>query len=109
MRFLLFICQDDLFIRPAQIDAEIRGWIREMDARGLRIGGNRLDPAGSALTITTVDNELVTMRGPFTDSPTQAAGYELVDVADEAEAIEIAALHPMARWGTIEIRAVDEE
>ena len=105
MRFLLFICHDDAFIRLAQIQHEIQNWIDEMDARGIRLFGTELEPDRSALTITTVDEELVAMRGSFTDTRTQIIGYEVVEAVDEAEAIEIAAQHPMSTWGTIEIRA----
>jgi hypothetical protein len=42
--------------------------------------------------------------GPFADTKEWIAGYDVLDCADRAEAIEIASKHPMARLGSIEVR-----
>jgi hypothetical protein len=49
--------------------------------------------------------ELMVTDGPFTESKEWIAGYDLLDVASMDEAIAIAAAHPMARGGRIEVRA----
>jgi hypothetical protein len=42
--------------------------------------------------------------GPFADTKEWIAGYDVLDCKDLGEAIEIAALHPQARQGFIEVR-----
>ena len=67
--------------------------------------------AGKPLEIMEVDlegprdGEVLVSDGPFTESKEWIAGYDVIDAADLDEAIEIAAKHPMARAGRIEVRA----
>ena len=42
--------------------------------------------------------------GPFAETKEQIAGYDIIECADLDEAIEVAAKHPVARFGTIEVR-----
>ena len=42
--------------------------------------------------------------GPFAETKEQLGGFCLIECADLDEAIEIAAAHPAAAYGTIEIR-----
>jgi len=42
--------------------------------------------------------------GGYAESKEWVAGFDLIDVRDLAEAIEVAAKHPMARGGAIELR-----
>ena len=44
--------------------------------------------------------------GPFAEAKEVIAGFDLIDCADEAEALEIAAKHPVARFGAVEVRAL---
>lgn len=44
--------------------------------------------------------------GPYMESKEQMAGFVLIDVADEAEAVAIAKEDPIAEFGTIEVRPV---
>jgi hypothetical protein len=46
--------------------------------------------------------------GPFAETREQLGGFFLIDAADEAEALEIAARIPGARVGTVEVRQVLE-
>ena len=43
--------------------------------------------------------------GPFTESKEAIVGFDILECDSPGEAIEIAAKHPMARAGRIEIRA----
>jgi hypothetical protein len=42
--------------------------------------------------------------GPFAETKEQIAGFDILECADLDEAIEVAAQHPVARFGTIEVR-----
>jgi hypothetical protein len=42
--------------------------------------------------------------GPFAEAKDQIGGFSLIECGSVEEAIEIAAKHPVARYGSIEIR-----
>jgi hypothetical protein len=42
--------------------------------------------------------------GPFAETKEQIAGFDVLECADLDEAIEVAAKHPMARAGLVEVR-----
>jgi hypothetical protein len=44
--------------------------------------------------------------GPFAETREWIAGFDVIEAADLDEAIDIAAGHPMARFGRIEVRPV---
>jgi hypothetical protein len=46
----------------------------------------------------------VVSDGPFAETKEQMGGYDLIECKDLDEAIEVAAKHPVARYGTIEVR-----
>src|SRR5271165_292361 len=69
-------------------------------------GGNALLPANTATTVRIRDGRRLTVDGPFAETKEQLAGYYLVEAKDGAEAIDIAAKLPAARWGSIEVRPI---
>jgi hypothetical protein len=48
--------------------------------------------------------QLLLSDGPFAETKEQIGGFCLIECADLDEAIEIAAKHPAAGYGTIEVR-----
>ena len=81
---------------------------------GLRSRGQLLDarPLQSAATASTVrvrSGRSSITDGPFAETKEQLGGYFLIEAADVDEALRIAAAWPSARFGTIEVRPVDEE
>jgi hypothetical protein len=82
------------------------GWSEEMAARGVVAGVAGLRPPSEATTVRVRDKELLLTDGPFAETKEQIGGFVLIDCADLDEAIEIAAKHPAASYGTIEIRPV---
>ena len=46
---------------------------------------------------------------PVRGAKEQIAGFDILDCADLDEAIEVAAKHPVARFGTLELRPFVEE
>jgi hypothetical protein len=67
-------------------------------------GGARLRPAEEAVTVRIRDGKQLVTHGPFAELAEQIAGYDLLDVADLDAAISLAAAHPAARLGVVEIR-----
>ncbi len=55
------------------------------------------------------DDELSITDGPFAEAKEQMAGFDLIECADLDEAIQVASKHPVARFGTIDIRPLVEE
>ena len=101
MKYMLFITADPDAPLPEKIgDAE--EWVSSLE--GIRLDGNRLQPASTATSVRARDGKPVVTDGPFTETKEQIAGYDIIDCADLDEAIDIAARHPVAAWGTIEIR-----
>ena len=52
------------------------------------------------------DGEVLLTDGPFAEGREQVGGLAVVDCADLDEAIAIAAAHPAAAFGQVEIRPV---
>jgi hypothetical protein len=108
MRYMLLICGDEtLEVSPEEASAE--AWVEEMDGRGVRLHGSRLRPVSDATTIRVRDGEVLVSDGPFAETKEQMGGYDLIECADLDEAIEVASKHPVARFGTIEVRPLWEE
>jgi hypothetical protein len=103
MRFLLLIHDDDTV--EMQIDeASADAWVTEMDGRGVRLLGERLRPVAETTTVRVRDGRLAVTDGPFTETKEQIAGFDVLECADLDEAVEVASKHPMARFGSIEVR-----
>jgi len=52
--------------------------------------------------------EVLLSDGPFAETREQMGGYNLIECADLDEAIEVASRHPVARYGSIEVRPLWE-
>lgn len=94
--------------RPAYVAAEdtIEEWVAEVDRRGVGVAGDRLRPPSDARTVTFRDGQMRVAEGPYAQTEDHIAGFDLLDCADLDEAIELAARHPMARFGRIEVRPI---
>jgi hypothetical protein len=97
---MLLMCVDE----SVQVTEDPAGWVAEMDGRGVRKHGDRLRPVADATTVRVRHSELLVSDGPFAETKEQIAGYDVIECADLDEAIEIASKHPVARFGTVEIR-----
>jgi hypothetical protein len=88
----------------AEVGPATEAWVAEMDGRGVRLYGNRLAGTGDARTVRVAGDEVLVTDGPFAETKELVAGFDVVDCADLDEAIEVAAKHPAARFGAIEVR-----
>jgi hypothetical protein len=80
-------------------------WVRKVEEEGVTLGGARLRDEGStAATVRVRDGEVLVSRGPFAELGEQVAGIDLIRAADLDEALALAAAHPTATIGTIEVR-----
>ena len=106
MEYLLFMVNDPT--APPYVPEEdiIEEWVADLERRGVSRVGNRLRPVSDATTVTVREGATIITDGPFTESKEWIAGFDLIDVENLDEAIEIAAKHPMARFGRVEVRPV---
>jgi hypothetical protein len=89
---------------PEELAVGCGGWSEEMAERGVVRGGAGLRPPTEATTVRVRDGEVLLTDGPFADTKEQIGGLVLIECADLDEAVEIAARHPAAGYGMIEIR-----
>jgi len=108
MKYLMLICVDESAEITAA-DGSPDAWLAEMEARGVRLLGNRLQPVSTATCVRSRDGRPVVTDGPFAETREQMGGFDVIDCADLDEAIEVAGKHPAARFGTIEIRPFLED
>jgi hypothetical protein len=113
MRYMLLICGDESVALTADESADMArstdAWVTEMDGRGVRLLGSQLRPVADATTVHVRAGETLVADGPFAETKEQIGGFDVIECADLDEAIEVAAKHPVARYGTIEVRPFWEE
>lgn len=80
----------------------------ELDARGQYLSAAPLHPVATATSVRVRDGRRLVTDGPFAETREVLGGYYLIDVKDLNEAISIAARHPGARLGTVEVRPIME-
>ena len=112
MRYMLSIYGDERLwteATPEQVQAVMAAYEafgREVTEAGVMLGGEGLQPSGTATTVQVRDGQTLTSDGPFADTREQLGGYYLLDCRDLDEAIGWAAKIPGAQNGTIEVRPV---
>ncbi len=109
-RYLL-LCYDDeqawSTAGPAALQAaqaEAVALTRQLSARGQYVSASPLHPVSMATSVRIRNGQRLITDGPFAETREFLGGYYLVDVRDLNDAIAIAAQHPGARVGTVEIR-----
>lgn len=111
MKYALLICDDET-VSPSNEeladDPVHQAWLADLERRGGRLFGVRLRPVVDATTVRVRDGETLVSDGPFAETKDFVGGFVIVECADLDEAIEIAAGHPYARWGGVEVRPVWE-
>jgi hypothetical protein len=80
----------------------------DIQKSGHYLGGNALQPTQTATTVRVRNGKLSSTDGPFAETKEQLGGYYLVEAKDLNEAIQIAGRIPSARFGSIEVRPIQE-
>jgi hypothetical protein len=111
MKYLLLICWDaermDAQVEPDPADPpddEGFPWVDDLQARGIWITGDQLAPPRRARSVRVRDGKAIVTDGPFVETKEALGGFDLIECASLEEAVEIAADHPLAQAGTIEVR-----
>ena len=102
MKYLLLICGDES--AAAHAGEGCGGWTEEMTERGLLQVTGGLRPPAEARTVRVRRRQLLMSDGPFAETKEQIAGLCIIECAGLDEAIQAAARHPAAGYGSIEVR-----
>jgi hypothetical protein len=102
VQFVLFICGDETAAGHANDGCE--GWSEEMTERGVLVSGGGLKPPDEGRAVQVRRRQLLLTDGPFAETKEQIGGFCVIEAPDMDEAVQIAARHPAAGYGTIVIR-----
>jgi hypothetical protein len=102
VRYLLLIRGDES--AAAHADDGCGGWTERMLERGVLQGGGGLRPPAEGKAVRIRRRQLMLSDGPFAETKEQVGGFCLIECASMDEALEVAAEHPAATYGTIEVR-----
>ena len=69
-----------------------------------RVTGDQLAPPRRARSVRVRDGKAMVTDGPFTETKEAVGGFDIIECGSLEEAVEIAAGHPVAQIGTIEVR-----
>ena len=84
------------------------GLTKELEAAGVLLGNNGLDPVTNATTVRVRDSKTLVTDGPFAETHEQLGGYYLLDCKDLDEAIRWAEKIPTAKYGSVEVRPLNQ-
>ncbi|CAA2143199.1 YciI family protein [Hyphomicrobium sp. ghe19] len=102
MKYMMFVATDAEPDASAEKPGEIERWLEETADR--RITGERLRPARDAKTVRVRGGKVIITDGPFTETKEVIVGFDILECDSIEGAIAIAAKHPMARAGRLELR-----
>ena len=111
-RYML-LCYDDeqywnkqgsVALQAAQMEAAKLA--NHLSARGQYVSASPLHPISTATSVRIRQGKRLITDGPFAETREFLGGYYLIDARDLNDAIAIAAQHPGARVGTVEVRRI---
>ncbi len=113
--YLLILHDDPTEYRdlsPAEMSAILErytAWARDLGARGLLRGGEKLADEGGRI-VRSDGGCVVVVEGPYAEAREVISGYFIIEAADYDAAVAIARDCPHAQSrGKIEVRAIDAQ
>ena len=94
-------------LSPAEREALSLEYYALRDEPGM-LGGAALQPVTTATTIRVRDGLAMTTDGPFAETKEALGGFYLIEARDLDEALELGAACPGAKYGSIEVRPIQE-
>ena len=111
MKYLMLVCWDaanmDAQTEPDPADTPDEKsfpWLDDVQARGIWITGDQLFPPRRARSVRVRDGKTLVTDGPFAETKEAVGGFDIIECGSLEEAVQIAAGHPVAQMGTIEVR-----
>ncbi len=114
MKYLCLIYDDEkkmATISREEADAlmgEYFAFTEDIKKSGHYLGGNALQPVHTGTTVRIRHGKMSTTDGPFAETKEQLGGYYLIEAKDLNEAIQVAAKIPSSRYGSTEVRPIQE-
>lgn len=84
--------------------AAFDAYAKALDASGVLVSAEVLQPVAHATTVSVASGTLVVQDGPYADTKEQLGGTVVIDVPDLDAAVAWAQQAPPAAYGTVEIR-----
>lgn len=113
LKQFMFLCYDDEDAwRAAGPEAhhaamlEAVALTHRLDARGEYLSASPLHPIATATSVRIRNGQRIVTDGPFAETREVLGGYYLLWAKDQSSAVEIAAQHPGAKVGAVEVRQV---
>ena len=114
MKYML-LCYDDAAAWERAGKEALRGAMQEavrltheLHAQGQYIMAAPLEPTSTSRSVRVRNGRPLVTDGPFAETREVLGGFYVIDVDDLDQAIAIAARHPGARVGTVEVRPLME-
>jgi hypothetical protein len=112
MKYLLLVCWDTERMNTQKEpdrsvetgDDEGFPWLNELRARGAWILGDQLAPPRRGRSVRRRGGRAIVTDGPFVETKETVGGFDLIEADSLDAAVEIASRHPVAEFGTIEVR-----
>jgi hypothetical protein len=104
MQFMMFVATDAQPDEKSEQPGDIEAWLEEVERTRKRVTGNRLKSKRQARTVRVRKGKLLVTDGPFAETTEVIVGFDILECDSMEEAIAVAAKHPMARAGRIEVR-----
>lgn len=98
-------------LSPAEKEALIRdslAYDEALQRSGHMIAAQALQPVATAATVRVRNGRTLTTDGPFAESKEVLGGFIYIEARDRDDALRVAEKIPMAKLGSIEVRAVME-
>lgn len=106
MHYLMLVATDTDPETDQSRVPDVEKWWKAASDSGRWVLGDRLRPREDARTVRVRGGVRQVTEGPFTESAEHIVGFDLLDCESLEEALEVAAGHPMAHTGRIEVREV---
>ncbi|HYQ23697.1 YciI family protein [Stenotrophomonas sp.] len=80
----------------------------QLQAEGTLLIAQKLQPVDTAQTLRVRDGQSRVLDGPFAETRELLAGFNLIRARDRDDAMRIARQFPWARFGSIEVRPLED-
>ena len=110
--YCLMMCLDGIPAEPhleESIMSESIAWGEDLKARAIIMFGYPLGHKDMATTVQVRNGETLVTDGPFAETKEFIGGISVISCDSRAQAIEIAATHPLARHHMVEVRPLASE
>lgn len=113
MKYMLLLYADESKApqTPEEYQSAAQAWYsfnEEAKADGVLLSNNGLDPISTATTVRVRASRTSITDGPFAETHEQLSGYYLFDCKDLDEAIRWAEKIPTAKYGSVEVRPLNQ-